>query len=265
MSKPHKSEVKRVKTLLGLFGYAEEEKKLKKLAEKNPKGFRSLLQNAEDYGPINFQTRTTKIFLFYGNDLRVLADLEELRILSLPGKELKKAVNHLSLVHDLVGSREQCLYQLVTHEPVSRLEFMSNQEAVKFCHCVLLDDSEQMAYAPADQSGMNAILEKFGWRCAFSFVSYQRDPVVLKERILSMEKRICKFLGLVQSTPPIRKEVTLKRKVPVEKKEVEKKQKVLTCVEEEEEEEEKRECEFTTFAEGLEWFSKIDLNSFVVS
>lgn len=258
MSKVSKSDVKSVKTLLGLFGYAVGRKELKKLAGEKRKLFRSLLKKVSDYGPINFQSRTTKIFLFIGQEVHVMADLQDLLITEEAGKELKKMVAKLSPVYDLEGSFEKRLFELITNSHIPLLEPSTIAEPIKFCHCVLLHDSTERAFIPTNQTGLDAVLGDFGWRCVFACIGPEDGVPFLKKRILSLDKQICEFLGVTRPIP-----------IPdVLVQEQEEESMVLEVVRNTNEMEnlyvvDKR--EFTTFAEGLEWFSKIDLNSFVVS
>lgn len=269
MSKVRKSDVKSVKALLGLFGYAVERKVLKRLAGEKRKNFRSLLKEVKNYGPVNFQSRTTKIFFFVGQEVHLMADSQDLLITEDVGKEVKKKVAELSQVYGLEGSFENCLFQLITNADIPLLEPSTNTEPIKFCRCVLVDDSTERAFIPVKQSGLDAVLGDFGWRCVFACLGPEDGVPYLKKRIFSLDNQIREFLGLAPPIPSPVPILPISPDVPVQKKEEEEEDMVLDITRKADEMENLQvlccQREFTTFAEGLEWFSKIDLNSFVVS
>ena len=200
MAVSRKSQAKSVVSLLGLFGYeAERSEVLKSIEEKEKrKLFEKLLAKADHFCPINFQTRTSKIFAFLQREqeeepgeLVALTDLKEMRVTEDAGVVLKEEVKQLSLIHELVGTLEERLYILTRNEPEPFIRLVKMKRVIKepvmFTKCIFLNEHKACAYIPVGQLGMDAIKKDFGLRAVFACSKRDKpDRVALTKLILSV-------------------------------------------------------------------------------
>lgn len=208
MAVSHKSQAKSVVSLLGLFGYEVERSEVLKSIEVKEKRklFERILAQADHFCPVNFQTRTSKIFAFLASEELVsLTDLKELRVTEDAGVVLKEEVRQLSTLHELDGTFKERLFILASNEPESLIKLVKLKHVLKepvwFTKCIFLNEEKGCAHNPVGQVGMDAIKKDFGLRAVFACSKRDKpDRVVLTKLILSVDENIRKFLDLSVTT-----------------------------------------------------------------
>lgn len=164
MSTNHKSQVKSVKNLLGLFGIKKGRKEVKKLEKKQTELFKTLLKEADQYVPITSQTRSLRIVLITDDDkVLPLTEYDSFCVTKESGTVLNGEIALKSKSHDIEGTFEERLYSLLRKDFIRIVPSEEVlEEPVLFAKCVFLNDETQTAHVPVNQSGINAIKKALG-------------------------------------------------------------------------------------------------------